>query len=206
MTLQPGDAASWVEAIGTWASLGMAYWVGRRQERAVEWGRRVDELAGLAADEVLRRLRDDEDLEEVFWDAIEAASRLASRAKREALAKAVAAALRGDVADLDVTRRTTRTIVEVDAPHVQLLVRIASSSTSTGAGWDELVHNIGTATAFYNLTGTLEREGLIRPAPRGHEVEQTHSEARFVITGYGQHLLSLLKPLAATETSEDTEL
>lgn len=133
MTVQPGDAATWVEAFAGWASVAVAYWTVRRQDRAVAWGQRVDELAGLAADDVVRRLQEDEELEELLWDAMEAASRASSDMKREALAKAAAAALRGDFAAIDEARIHARTLAALDEPHVQLFALIVQRTAEVVA-------------------------------------------------------------------------
>jgi hypothetical protein len=120
-----GDVPGWLQAAGEAGALYLAV-RGRRQAQAVDWARTLKELSGLSEEELRRLVEDNPVIAEIVGRAWEAAAETASDDKRRLLAKVAAAAIRGDAAaEVDELQLLLRTVIELDPPHITLLVAIS---------------------------------------------------------------------------------
>jgi hypothetical protein len=183
----------------------------RRQERIADWLKMLDTFLGaIDINDVLRNLGERPAVEELFVFAAENAARTAGEEKRRLLARAAARALVGDVAAVEESLVLLRTVVALDEPHIQLLVRISQAQSkpsgrrtkrpepSTGLT-DEGVNELmpGRPALRLGLLSHLESQGLM--ARSG--APQERMPANWVVTEYGFVLLEYMaipaQPLAA---------
>jgi hypothetical protein len=123
-----GDVPGWLQIIGT----GLPYFVGRRQQRAIDWLAMLDALADVAPEDFERALRERPEVEELLIRAMEAAARTLSDEKHRSLARAVGAAVRGDRAMVEKATLFTRTLEQLETPDVQLLASLTRTLTPGG--------------------------------------------------------------------------
>jgi hypothetical protein len=98
-------------------------WWSRRSNKALDAAAKVD---GVTSDDIIDRLRHDEQFALLVQEAIEAAQRTFSEAKQEALGRLIATgALAAEDAELDETHLRVRALAELDTAHFRVLYRMA---------------------------------------------------------------------------------
>ena len=123
------DVPDW-GSVPDWLSVGPSLAGGsaivkRRRQRVAGFRELVEAASGMAADEVLRKVEENPEVEEVVTRAIEGAAITAHDEKRELLARVVAAGLLDD-ALVDETLLLVRTIDNIDPPHIRALLSIGT--------------------------------------------------------------------------------
>jgi hypothetical protein len=187
-----GDVPGWLQAAGEAGALYLAV-RGRRQAQAVDWARTLKELSGLSEEELRRLVEDNPVIAEIVGRAWEAAAETASDDKRRLLAKVAAAAIRGDAAaEVDELQLLLRTVIELDPPHITLLVAISQhggSPEQITASWPSRPE------LFRPAVAALDRAGLVAQTPEnfGGPAWEWH------IGSYGDRFLAFLQETGEVE-------
>ena len=120
-----GSVPDWI-AVALTVAGGAGAVAARRNSRVGQLRELVEEASGMAAGQVLHRMEESPELEEVMTRAIEAAAITAHDEKRRALAKVIASGLHDD-ALVDEALMMVRAIDAIDPPHIRALLELASS-------------------------------------------------------------------------------
>ena len=188
-----------VQAIATAGQLYLGVRTAR-QDAAEQFGRLLDAMLDMPAEQVAERLGHAR-LAELVGYAWEAAARTASEEKRWMLARIAVAGLRGetDDAEVDPLPLFLRTVEALDPPHLRLLVLIATPKPGTGqmtgtalegflraADLEELWP--GAKGLIKPLLAVLERENLIE----NRAIGTWDYEPAYGISAYGRRFLRYL--------------
>lgn len=149
-------------------------------------------VAQTGPDALMERLNSDPEVEALFVDAVEAATRTGVEGKRILLARVLAAAVLDD-ARVEEAQLITQALRELDAPHIRALERIRLAADTL----DDLpererkeaqaVLSAGRAEPV-PVVAVLVRTGVVEPATLfggGHAVHD--------ITDFGRNLLDALR-------------
>lgn len=183
-----GSVPDWI-AVALTVTGGAGALARRRSERVRQFRELVEEASGLAAAEILPRLEDHPDLEEIVTRAIGIAAVTARAEKREILARVIAAGLADD-AVIDETLLLVRMIDAIDPPHLQVLLVLRDLAAPAEAykiraklpGQPEITHV---------LLAHLEREGLAMSGNDG--TWGSLGTVQWSISRHGRQLLTFLR-------------
>jgi hypothetical protein len=185
--VQLGNVPEWVQAA---AESGALWWAvrHRREAQALDWAATLKELSGLEDEELRHVVEDNPVVAEIVGRAWEAASETASQDKRRLLAKVAAAAIRGDAdAQADELQLLLRTAIELDPPHVTMLVAVGQApggaEEQLAARWPSSHDLLAPALS------TLQRAGLAQEA---HQLIGGRS-GNWRLTNYGYRFLAFLQ-------------
>jgi len=121
-----GSVPDWLGAVPGIIALYKTMGV-RRSERAEHFGESLTDESRLSGEAIVAALQRDDFLCELVERGLEAAVRSSAESKRRLLAKVVASALTEDgLATPDEYRVLMQTVSDIEPPHVQLLVLIAT--------------------------------------------------------------------------------
>lgn len=203
-----GVVAAGIQPALEMALLQIADRLGRRRAKfAAETLQDAADAAGaVTAEEFLDfvgRAVGDERQHELLARALLLAQDTASRDKRRALGRAIAAGTADDGARVDEEQLFVRVLDELDVPHIRLLQLMATVPTHYAdrgdahrawMPWAIKVADAGLADVMYSLVATLERHGLIWGSRDDYPTPVQTMEREYQITGYGEWLLARLAP------------
>lgn len=177
-------------SVPDWLNVGLALAGGsaiarRRRQRVADFRQLVEDASGMAADEVLRRMEANPEVEEVIARAIEAAAITAHDEKRELLAKVVAAGLHDD-AVVDETLLMVRTIDNIEPAHLRALMRLGAGAGRGGVHVSRTTPDV--------VLAHLRREGLAEEAEAVSPAAAAAMGRFWRATSYGYRLLRHLTP------------
>lgn len=166
-----------------------------RARRAAKADQLMSDLLATTGEELLlRRLAENQYVEALFVNAVDAALRTGIDAKRRLLVRAVSAAVLDD-AKLDESQLVTDALAQLDVPHVLALARLADE-------WDENQRHPtdaarwGTSELWRQLAepirATLIRTGAARPS-RSTLVAQADPNRQEGISDFGLELIQALR-------------
>lgn len=206
------DLPVWLSAIAGLGQVGagvaqLYYGVqAAREEALAEFGRLLDEMLKLSAEE-MAELLGDERLAQLVGHAWEAAARTASEEKRWVLARITAAALRGETDDakVDPFPLLLRTVAAVTEPDLRLLALVARApqdehNTAVPEGSlsaQQLEQQWPGARGLVKpMLAVLEREGVIEDRALG---AFDYGQPLYGLTDYGRRFLRYLPGEAQEE-------
>jgi hypothetical protein len=201
---------SWTEVIGAGTSIvsagtGVAAvtLAARQRDRGRNFADRVEELTELTAEEVLRRLVDDERLELLLMRAVDRALRGAEARHREMLARLVASSLLStDDTTIGLNNLLERALNDLEVAHLRVLSVIATGpgrrvetvkngevhQTVGGTTFDVLESRVpGERGTHRAIVGVLQAHGLVEDIGN----EGYGYSPRFLATDFGLRLLHL---------------
>jgi hypothetical protein len=204
-TISPwGDVPGWIQGLAETAAL---YWAvrGRRQEQAIDFAKTLQELSGLAPDELRHLIEDNPVIAELVGLAWEEASKTASDGKRRLFATVAAAAIRGDATTQNIQPLgfLLRTLTALAPEHITLLVIIGSpkgeprppgqwlleGQVEGGVNRDEIAERwAGPADLLDPALAALEGARVVRPHP-GYNGDTNE----WSVTDYGRRFLDFIQ-------------
>jgi len=177
-------------------------WHHTAEDRARTAFEEATEAASVSADELLEAIMADEALTDLFRMAMEQAARTGSQQKLEALGKALAhGALLKDDAHFDQAQLRLRTIGEMEAADIRVLVRLDKGYVRCKDAYSKkrvlddgsesrTEHDVFPPDPPYAIRAHLERLGLVR-----QDIKQESKLRRtvtLVLTDYGKEVLRLV--------------
>ena len=198
-----GNVPEWIESstglVALYVSLNE-----RRRTRGSDFSDKIFEGTPLSAEEVSEALRGSDELCELVESGLASAMSSSAESKRRLLARVVVSALNGDgLATPDEYPIFMGTVRELQPPHVQLLVLLATPPTwhtqfagteiegaltdlDIGFRWDGVIDTLPA------LEAALEKQGLIHDV--GPKTYEGMNLPAFTLTRYGRRFLHFLAP------------
>jgi hypothetical protein len=153
----------------------------------------------------------DERKQELLARALIIAQDTASRDKRRALGRAIAAGTAGDGARVDQEQLFIRVLDDLDVPHVRLLQLMATvpahyaergQDHRAWMPWSIARADPGLRDVVYALLDTLERHGLIWAQPGEYPTPLGTREREYRISSYGEWFVErIAEPQLDTEAT-----
>jgi hypothetical protein len=201
LPVEMGNLPEWLGTIPAWVALAQTMQL-KHKQRAQNYGQYLSEESKLDGEAILEKLQASDLLCELVESGLNGAVRSSAEKKQRLFARVVANALNGlGFATPDQYRILLRTVAELEASHVQLLVLFATPTAEatalSGTSFegalteDDVLYRWPAAKDAYRpMAAALVREGLVEDVG----TQGGYGVPAYRLTRYGCQFLRFLSP------------
>lgn len=164
----------------------------RQMRRAVEYQAALLEQSQSAPEVILEQIANDEQLEELFWLTLDAATRTRLEEKRKALGRLMGACLMDD-AKIDMCNLFVRALADIDEPEILALKAIGQGEAPVDIV--RLTSRLGQPLEVASVVlGRLISNSLVLKVAEGQDSEPPYPNvSQYVASEFGHNMVHWLK-------------